>query len=98
MIKLLNLDNDVLNMIKTELEKLDEREKNKIENFKYMDEGLQELKQDKNISKNEFIEELKEMIYDRLYKNMCSNEEITEYIITRNLKSNFSKNYRFFKK
>ena len=97
MIELLNFNNDILEIIKKELDKLDEREKYKLENFKYMDDGLQLLYQDFKKRDKIFKMELMEMIYDRLYKSCITKEEIKEYVTNRNLIKYLPKNYRFLK-
>ena len=97
MIELLDFNNDILEIIKKELDKLDKREKYKLENFKDMDDGLQELYEDFETTDKNFPMELMEMIHDRLYKSCITKEEIKEYVTSRNLIKHLPKNYRFLK-
>ena len=86
LLELNDLNNDVLNIIgnyvKQDNKKRIEREIRKEEDFKATDFILNYLKQ-----KNKFIkEEIGEAIYSQLFKKCYTEEEINEYIETRNLK------------
>ena len=82
MTDILELNIDILNIIGNYVKQDNERRIKKEEDFKATDFILDRLKQ-----KNKFIrEEIGEAIYSQLFKKCYTEEEINEYIETRNLK------------
>ena len=96
MIMLFDLNNDVLELIKIELDKIDKMEWKYIYNYNYMDAGLNILyrvynlnvkdKRQRKIETEKFTRHLKYDVYSDLRCSGCTKEQINEYIVTRNLK------------
>ena len=85
MTDILELNIDILNIVGNYVKQDNERRIEKEEDFESTDFILNRLKQ-----KNNFIrEEIGEAIYSQLFKKCYTEEEINEYIETRNLKDIF---------
>ena len=78
---ILDMPEDVLSKIGIQVKQDNITRMEKKELFRYMDEGLEELKSINRYNR----EEIGDMIYDRLYKVCCSDEDIKEYKNTRNV-------------
>ena len=82
---LLDLDNDVLNIIGGYVKKDNERRIDKEDDFEKTDFIINYLKENNKLNKYE----VGEAIYSQLFKNGCTEEEIKEYVETRNLTNYF---------
>ena len=81
MTKLLDLDDDILNIIGDYVKKDNERRIKKEKDFESTDYIMNRLKMKNNFTR----EEIGEAIYSQLFKKCYTSEEIQEYIDTREL-------------
>ena len=83
---LLDLDNDILNIIGDYLKKDNDHRMNKENDFQKTDFIMNYLKENNKFNKDE----IGEALYSQLFKNCCTEEEIDEYIETRQLTKYFN--------
>ena len=81
MTKLLDLDDDILNIIGNYVKKDNERKIKREKDFESTDYIMNRLKMKNNFTR----EEIGEAIYSQLFKKCYTSEEIQEYIDTREL-------------
>jgi len=82
---LLDLNNDILNIIGGYVKKDNKRRIRKENDFEKTDFIMNRLKENNKFNKYE----INEAIYSQLFKNCCTEEEIKEYVETRNLTNYF---------
>ena len=84
-INLLDFNADILNIIGDYVKKDNERRIDKEDDFEKTDFIMNRLKENNKFNKYE----INEAIYSQLFKNCCTEEEIKEYVETRNLTNYF---------
>ena len=84
-INLLDLNADILYIIGNYVKKDNERRIDKEDDFEKTDFIMNRLKENNKFNKYE----INEAIYSQLFKNCCTEEEIKEYVETRNLTNYF---------
>ena len=89
---LLDLNTDILNVIGAYVKKDNERRIDKEDDFKNTDFIMNYLKENKKFNKYE----IGEALYSQLFKNCCTEEEIKEYVETRNLTKYFNNNEDYY--
>jgi hypothetical protein len=82
---LLDLNNDILNIIGGYVRADNKRRIRKENDFEKTDFIMNRLKENNKFNKYE----INEAIYSQLFKNCCTEEEIKEYVETRNLTNYF---------